>query len=418
MPVRHRLTGPAALAALAALALSAVPAAAAPTAVSRDGAAGPDCAQVGRDDERRDVTGVNGADVALDVPGADALLARDTGRRPGQGVSVVVVDTPTGPLAPGAPTDLPSAHGLTLASIVAGPDQRDPAVAVGIAPAARLEVRPFYTVPRGGGGGGGEGVVEPTAAGLARTLDDVAADVAAGRLGRRVIVLVASEVEGSSPLRAAVRRLTAAGALLVAASGDRPPEGDFLGGFAAGPRPGEDAGGAVWPAADPATLAVGVSTPDAPVALRSSAVDVGAPGVGSVARGLDGGFCVVGEVSTHWAAAQVAGAAALVWSYHDGDDAAALRRRLEATAAGSAGASSRSFGFGEVQPVEAIERLDDALTADARSREPVRRAEAPRERAERSAGLGDDAVWWGLGGVGALSVLSLLRPVLARRPRG
>lgn len=393
-------------------------------------AEGPECTQTGVDAERRPVTDTDGTDdaaAALGVPAADAIVERSGVRRPGAGVTVVVVDTPSPSLEAGATGADVSPHGLVLSSIVAGPAQPKPKVAGGIAPGARVVQRPFYDVPRGEGG---QGRIEPSAANLALQLDAVAAQKKRGRLGKRTIVLTAVEVPRTAALVRAVERVVDAGALVVAAGGDRPPaqgdtagtggagtdDGDLLSRFAGeSARPGEDAGPVVWPAADRGVLTAGVTSVDSAVGLRSSAIDLGAPGAGSVARALNGGWCVVQAPSSHWAAAQVAGVAALVWSARPDDDAAALRRRLEATAAGSAGSSSRSFGFGEVQAVAALTRADDELSPPRQQREVVPRAIAPRPRVDRLAGVRDDAVWWGLGGGAALVVLLVLRPVLARR---
>lgn len=427
-PRSHRIA-PRRATLLLALGLAAAGTTAVPTAPAR-AADGLDCSQVGVDAERRPVTAPDGTDdaaAALGVPAADAILQRAGVRRPGAGVTVVVVDTPSPSLKAGVTGSDVSPHGLVLSSIVAGPDQPKPRVAGGIAPGARVVQRPFYDVPRGEGG---QGRIEPSAANLALQLDAVATQKKRGRLGKRTIVLTAAEVPRSAALARAVERVVDAGALVVAAGGDRPPaQGDAAGSGATGgddgdllsrfsgesARPGEDAGPVVWPAADAGVLTVGLTSVGTAVGLRSSAIDLGAPGAGSVARALNGGWCVVQTPSSHWAAAQVAGVAALVWSARPDDDAAALRRRLEATAAGSAGSSSRSFGFGEVQAVAALTRADDELSPPRQQREVVPRAVAPRPRVDRLAGVRDDAVWWGLGGGAALVVLLVLRPVLARR---
>ena len=234
----------------------------------------------------------------------------------------------------------------------------------------------------------------------------------------RAIVLIPAAVRGSAALEAQLDRLHAEGALVIAPVGDRPQaKTGFLQDYAGKPRAGEDAAADVWPAADEDVVSVGISTPGAAgVALRSSGVDLAAPGVGSISVGLQGGWCLVADPSSAWAAAQVAGVAALVWSVHSGDSADQLRARLEGTASGNGDASPLT-GHGVVQAVEAIQRPAEALADDSRGTTAVRRGEVPPERADLLAGTREDAVWWGLAGGGALVVLLVLRPVLARRRR-
>lgn len=409
-----RVTGPSrgrlAALAVAALALPLVPGAAAPAAPAPTVAAlaeGADCAATG-DDADRKVTGVNEASEALQVPAATALAER-AGREPGEGVRVVVVDTDIpGGVAVQARGDIVSAHGLTAAGIVGGEAQTGPSVAVGIAPAAAVVPVPFYDAPRGEEGDGED---PPSSEALARELRGISVE-------RRTIVLVPAVVAESKALRSALDRLHRDGALVVAPAGDVPGEDSgFLEEYAA-VKPGQDAAADVWPAAHPDVLAVGISSPAwQPRALRNSAVDLAAPGAGSVSIGVQGGWCVVAEGSTEWAAAQVAGVAALVWSVHRSDTADQLRGRLQATASGN-GEASPLTGFGVVQPVEALQRPVESMAAQGRGGEVVPRGKVPAERADLLAGTRRDAVWWGLGGGGALVVLLVLRPVLARRRGG
>lgn len=391
--------------AVAALAAPLLPAAAAPTAAAA-AAEGADCSATGEDSDRK-VTGVNEANEALQVPAASAIAARK-GRPPGKGVRVVVVDTEIpGGVALGRRSDLKSAHGLTAAGIVGGESQNDPAVDVGIAPAATIGVEQFYDVPRGQEGDGDR---TPSSGGLAQALDRIGVD-------KHTIVLVPAVVAESKELRTALARLHREGALVIAPAGDVPEKGPgFLEEYAE-VKPGQDAAAEVWPAADPDVLAVGISSPEwQAAALRNSAVDVAAPGAGSVSIGVQGGWCVVPEGSTEWAAAQVAGVAALVWSVHFDDTADELRARLQATASGN-GEASPLKGHGVVQPVEALQRPVESMEGQDRRSEVVPRGKVPAERADLLAGTRREAVWWGLAGGGALVVLLVLRPVLARRRR-
>jgi membrane-anchored mycosin MYCP len=353
------------------------------------------------------VKGDNTANLALHVAEAQALATK-AGVQPGSGVTVVVVDTPLGADYP-APAQLPSGHGYAVAGIVKGPDQEDPRVSVGIAPGANLRTADFYDVTEKTQ----DGQRIPMAGGLVTALSGLA-DQRAG-LGGRVVVVVPAQVPYSAELEAAVGRLVDSGVLLVAASGDRPAdEGAFPDGYEGDPKKGEDVADLVWPAAHPGVVAVGVSTPgSAGTVLRSSAIDLSAPGVDAVSRARNGGWCVVGPPSTAWAAAEVAGVAALVWSMHPDEDATQLRTRLEQTASGNGGPSSPITGYGVVQPVEAIQRdVAELSTEKQRQAEPAR---PPRARADVLAGARHDAVWWGLGGGAALVVLLILRPLLSRR---
>lgn len=395
--------------ALAALAL-ALPAPAATAEVAAVVPTGPDCPSVTEDfvDQLR-VGGSNDANERLQVPRAQELARTTSGKLAGDGVTVVVVDTPfTSPqrVLPGTP----SGHGLTAAGIVGGDDQTDPVrVDVGIAPGARVVAEPFYTTPEPERTDGG---VVPMASGLADALGRVATKRRAGEYGPRVVVLVPAQVPRSAALEKQVARLVGAGVLVVAASGDRPGEGEFTEQLAVD-QPGEDAADVVWPAAAPGVLAVGVSTPGTDTVLRSSRIDLAAPGAGAVSRGLNGGWCTLPVPSTHWAAAQVAAVAALVWSAYPREDAAALATRLEQTASGSGGPASAVTGYGIVQPVEALQRrIGDVTAPDA---DPMTPAPPPREQADVLAGTRKDAVWWGLGGGAALVVLIVLRPLLSRR---
>ncbi len=380
---------------------------AAAAVVVPDAPQGPECMDTALDSAGpHTVKGDNVANAILHVAQAQALARKD-GAEPGRGVRIVVVDSGIGGYD-GTPADLPSGHGTAVAGILKGADQTEPtAVEVGIAPAVTLEDAPFYQVPVKQQ----EGDVVPTSSGLAGRL----ATIPGPGKGDHLIVLVPTQVARSSELVAQVDRLTQAGALVIAASGDRPrSDEEFPSGYAGESRKGEDTADLVWPAAHPAVIGVGVSTPGSRGAvLRSSAIDLAAPGVGAVSRARNGAWCVLSSPSTAWAAAEVAGVAALAWSLHPDEDATVLRTRLEQTASGNGGQSSPLIGFGVVQPVEAIQR--DVAEMGTAQQERVRPARAPRPRADVLAGARHDAVWWGLGGASALVILLVLRPLFARR---
>lgn len=379
-------------------------------------AEGPECGSVSPDDDvERPVTGENTAMEALQVPQAWSQ-ARRAGKRPGEGVTVVVVDSGISGLDERGPSPVKSPHGLVVGGIIAGPNQPKPAVPVGIAPGARLVDEPFYNVPRGEDQ---DGLLVPMSDALERHLRDVTARRRSGALKGPTIVVIPMEVLHTDSLEKAVAALVASGVLVIAAAGDRPANDDsFLDSYANDKAsPGEDAIADVWPAGGDGVVSVGVSTPTDGV-LRNSGIDLAAPGTGSVSKGLNGAWCVVTTVSTHWAAAQVAGVAAVVWSVHRGDTARQLEARLEGTASGNSDGASPLTGFGVVQPVEAILRDVNGMGAEGHEADVVPRAKVPRERADLLADARDNAVWWGLGGGGALVILLVLRPVLARRRTG
>ncbi|MEV5003245.1 hypothetical protein [Nocardioides sp. LML1-1-1.1] len=256
----------------------------------------PECASIGPDDtDRRKVAGPNFASEELRIPAATALAAA-AGRKPGKGVRIYLVDTAL-PAGPAAYADAPSNHALVAAGILAGGAQEDPAVEVGIAPAADVTPVKFYDAPDGQAK---DGEKPPTPEGLTSALGRITV-----KPRDRAIVLIPAAVRGTAALEAQLDRLHAEGALLIAPVGDRPQaKTGFLQDYAGKPRAGEDAAADVWPAADEDVVAVGISTPGAAgVALRSSGVDLAAPGVGSISIGLQGGWCLVADPSSAWAAA-------------------------------------------------------------------------------------------------------------------
>ncbi|NYI99410.1 membrane-anchored mycosin MYCP [Nocardioides thalensis] len=404
------------------VALSVPPVHAAPPAALAEN---PDCAGVDAESPREEVIADNLPYEALQVRAAHELLERE-GRAPGAGVTVVVVDT-------GVRADLvddqevlrgtgeiPSPRGTVVAGIAAGADDGD--LPIGVAPGADVVSLKVHDI--GYAADPDEELVEPSADAVASGLEWVRSRRSS--LGDRIVVVVPLAVDRTPALASAVRGLDAAGVLVVAPGGDRsePDAGSPLDGFAGeeGIPPGENAVGEAWPAGFRSVLAVGASPLGADasssVAVQNSDVDVAAPTYGGVSYGLNGSPCVVMTVSTEYAAAYVAGVAALVWSGRPADDADELRDRLVRTADGGTDPSavSRATGHGVVQPVEALQRR--TLPADgARRDEVARRAEPPGAREDLLASTRRDAVWWGLAGGTALVVALLLRPVLARRRR-
>ena len=375
------------------------------------------------------VTGSNDVYDALRI-GAAADLFEDSGRKPGAGVTVVVVGPRVS--APGVEavdlglrsTDGSSPYGAIAAGVILGPDEGD--VPIGFAPAARVVAAEVYDTDYGSGI---EGAAEPDADRVAAGLEWVHAQ--RGQLGDHVVALVQQAVGKDDRLTAAVDQLASDGVLVVAGIGDRPETSDtasplrgFAGAEGSDLPPGEDARGAAWPAGYRSVLAVGVpplagDTDVSDYVVPNSDVDVSAPTVGGVSWGGNGVSCRIDVVSSQVAAAEVAAVAALVWSApgHERDTARDLRQRLVRTAAGSdaPGALSPVSGAGIVQPLDAIQRIEVGRAEPGDVVEQATPAPAPEPRTDDLAGTRRDALWWGLVAGGALVVAVLLRPVLTRR---
>ncbi|TYL54891.1 hypothetical protein FXB39_04600 [Nocardioides sp. BGMRC 2183] len=398
-------------------------------------AEGTDCLQT--DESPEPVSGSNAPYDRLDMADAHAELDR-TGDGLGAGVDVVVVDAGMRTGAVDQQTasgyaggqEVVNPHASVVAGIVNGADQ--PAdggaasVPIGFAPQAQLHSVRVYEAPPAEGDASAD-VQYPTADLLAAGLQAVAQRLRSNDLSARTVVVVPFVVAGTPSVKAAIDAVVGAGGLLVATGGDRPPDtGALLGDFAVSEAlpPKADARGMAWPAAHPKALAVGVDPvpwgADASGSfLPNSDVDLGAPAGGGVSRGLDGQACVVESPSSDWAAAAVAGVAALVWSKFSDLDAAGVRQRLLETSDGNAAAPSPFTGQGVIQPIAALDRRPGAWAEDAgaASTEEARRAPAPRKPADVLAETRSEAVWWGLVCGGLLVVALTLRPVLARRRR-
>jgi membrane-anchored mycosin MYCP len=165
---------------------------------------------------------------------------------------------------------------------------------------------------------------------------------AAADAGARVIDIAVPVPAGSRTLAAAVSHATGRGALVVAPTA---PDGG----------PG-DATGPFYPAAYPEVLSVSDLGPGGTPPEHASAgrIDLTAPGdaVMSVGPGGTGDFTATGP---SYAAAIVAGTAALALGYRPGLTVAALRDRLETTAYHPGTAMPDAvFGYGTVDPVAAV----------------------------------------------------------------
>nr|WP_246300044.1 S8 family serine peptidase [Nocardioides panaciterrulae] len=365
----------------------------------------------------------------MDVPAAQHLLD-DAGRAPGARVAVAVLDsgvadTDLVPVVARHPADsgkgLSSYHGTAVAGLIAG-RPRDPGGVTGVAPGAGIvDVRVYDTSDDSGSTEGAHPDTLTLAAGLewvARHAHDEHIKVAN----------VSLAVKDSTQLARAVRDAWDAGVVVVASSGNRPQPGqlnaDTLGTF----HPGEDAAGLVYPAGYPKVVAVnatagGVAGDQVDLhayVLENSQTDVAAPTYDAVSVAVNGSTCVLQEVATSWAAAEVSGVLALLRSRYPHDSPAQAVARLVGTATGSPQHPTPLEGAGVVQPVEALTRplhadRDGQLTGTRPDDDGPGRATAPEPQADVLAATRDHAVWWGLLGGGALLLALLARPVLAGR---
>jgi membrane-anchored mycosin MYCP len=350
------------------------------------------------------------------TPGARVAVAvLDSGVRAAPGMDVVRGLNVT------RMEELADWHGTAVAGIIAAPPLPDGSP-VGIAPGARIvDVRVYDSgAPQPDPG---ERPVDPQA--VAEGLSWVA------QVAKKQHIKVANISIGVEPSRAlaiAVRRAWKAGVVVVASTGNRPEEGGFrydeFGGEVR--RPGEDAGGLVFPAGYPHVVGVNATRAGEPsgtavtgFVLPSSDTDVAAPTYGALTVGLNGATCVIPEVATSWSAAEVSGVLALLRSRYPGDRPAQAVARLLNTANGTTATPTRLTGVGVVQPYQALTRplnpqRDGTVEVTTVEHHEVRAVPPPRSE-DLLAATRDDAVWWGLVGGGVLVVALLLRPVLARR---
>lgn len=323
----------------------------------------------------------------------------DSGIQPGRGIDPVAV-LPVPGLAP----RLLSGHGTIVAGLLAGPD--------GVAPDAEvIDVRVMDTESPDLA----QDQKGVTSAGIAA---GIRALVAAHPRLRFGIVNISLAVRQDDPvLRAAVADLVALDVVVVASAGNVTPgeEEGFEG------TPGSDA--EVYPADYPGVLAVSAVGPanDDPrgYVLPNQDTDVAAPTVGGISINATGQRCVVEEVATSWAAAEVSGVLALLRSRFPRETARQVVARLLATAEGSADVTNPWTGAGVVQAHDALTReLSPRRSGRIQTTVAEARADAQAPPAPERADLFGPArtllLWFGLLAGGLMALAFLLRPVLRR----
>ncbi|MDN3354773.1 S8 family serine peptidase [Actinomadura sp. DC4] len=178
----------------------------------------------------------------------------------------------------------------------------------------------------------------PVAAGLAAGIDAAVAG------GAKVVAVAVKPVAGGPELTRAVRNATAHGVLVVAPAAES----------------GDDRQGRFFPAADTDALSVAATDQDGEAAGRAGKgvrVDLAAPGKDLLSLGTGGPGQLVGS-GNEYAAAYVAGSAALVRAYHPRLSVADVKRRLEnaATRPGTP-VPDPGVGWGVVNPYEAVSAI-------------------------------------------------------------
>ena len=274
----------------------------------------------------------------------------------GRGVKVAVIDSgivggeggaiPYGGLTiPGVnPNTRLSGHGTIVANLIAGPH--------GVAPDAQIFDVKVFDVE---GADTTQGEVPLTSAGMVAAIDAV---IAANRRERFDVVNISLAVSGNDPaLEAAVGRLVAQDLVVVASSGnveegDASADDDFKG------TPGNNAD--VYPADYPGVLAVSATTPDgsdpSQYVKPNTDTDVAAPTQGAISVNATGQVCVVGQVATSWAAAEVSGILALLREQFPRETPRQLVARLEAT--------TESGGVPGTSESQTDSQTDDAIVLD------------------------------------------------------
>lgn len=343
----------------------------------------------------------------------------------GRGVKIAVIDSGVmrvedlgvyGGLAAGgaSPNTLLSGHGTIVAGLIAGPR--------GVAPDAQVfDVKVFDAE----GADPTQGEKPLTSAGIVAGIEAV---IAANRRVRFDVVNISLAVTSPDPkLEAAVARLVKEDLVVVAASGNRVEGGEadepgFRG------TPGNDAD--VYPADYPGVVAVSATPPDdgdpSTYVVPNMDTDVAAPTVGAISANATGQVCVVGEVATSWAAAEVSGILALLSERFPRETPKQLVARLQATTEG-AGApqgpdgevESPWTGAGVVQAHDALTRQikpgrqGKVETTVAETRADAQAPPAP-ERVDLFSTPRAILLWSGLVAGSLLALAFMLRPLLRR----
>ncbi len=341
----------------------------------------------------------------------------------GEGVKVAVIDSgvmdvdglvPYGGLAvPGVSgTTLLSGHGTIVAGLIAGSH--------GVAPDAQVFDVKVYDADAADTAQGERAL---TSAGIVAGIDAV---IAAYPQQKFDVVNISLAVRTPDPaLKAAVARLVELPLVVVAAAGNKEvaagsDDSTFKG------TPGNDAD--VFPADYPGVVAVSATPPagedPSTYVLPNLDTDVAAATFGAISTNATGQVCVVGEVATSWAAAEVSGILALLSERYPREAPKQLVARLEATtesggAARGQAAENPWTGAGVVQARDALTRQikpgrqGKVDTTVAETRADAQAPPAP-ERIDLFSTPRAILLWSGLVAGALLALAFMLRPLLRR----
>lgn len=337
----------------------------------------------------------------------------------GRGTRIAVIDSGVYPVegleriggvaVPGVTRTFLSGHGTIVAGLIAGPH--------GVAPDAEVYDIKVFDVEEAS-----QGERELTSAGI---IDGIEQVIAMQPQQRFDIVNISLAVRQSDPkLEAAVARLVALDDVLVVAAAGNVETGDDSGpGFKG--TPGSDAD--VFPADYPGVLAVSATPPGSenPSAyvVPNADTDVAAPTLGAISVNATQQVCVVEEVATSWATAEVSGILALLREQFPRETPAQLVARLQATTEGSGvradAALSPWTGAGVVQAHDALTRqMKPGRQGKVETTEREARVDAQAPPAPEQVDLFTTPrailLWSGLVAGSLLALAVMLRPLVRR----
>lgn len=342
----------------------------------------------------------------------------------GRGVKVAVIDSGVRSVEglgvhdrraiPGvSATTLLSGHGTIVAGLIAG--------SRGVAPDALVfDVKVFDVEDADTT----QGERPLTSAGIVAGIDAV---IAAHRTQKFDVVNISLAVRQPDPaLEAAIARLVKLPLVVVAAAGnnEESPDSDdttFEG------TPGSDAD--VYPADYPGVLGVSAIPPGdedpGTYVLPNKDTDVAAPTAGAISVNATGQVCVVGEVATSWAAAEVSGVLALLSEQYPRETPKQLIARLQATTEG-AGVQQGDDDLVNPWTGAGVVQAHDALTRQIKpGREGTLETTVSEVRADAEAPPAPQPIdllstpraillWSGLVAGSLLALAFMLRPLLRR----
>lgn len=341
----------------------------------------------------------------------------------GKGARVAVIDSGVYPVKglarvggvaiPGVTQTFLSGHGTIVAGLIAGPH--------GVAPDAEIyDIKVFDTEDADTS----QGERALSSAGIIAGIEQV---IALHRQQRFDVVNISLAVTESDPkLEAAVARLVALdGVVVVAAAGNVDSERTSDAGFKGTP----DSDADVYPADYPGVLAVSATPPgdENPSAyvVPNKQTDVAAPTLGAISANATEQVCVIDQVATSWAAAEVSGIIALLREQFPRETPAQLVARLQATTEGIGvredddAVENPWNGAGVVQAYDALTRqLKPGRQGKVETTVAETRVDAQAPPAPRQVDLFTTPrailLWSGLVAGSLLALAFMLRPLLRR----